>query len=155
MVCPLCTIAVAVGVGVLETWGVDRILIGIWFGALIVSSIMWFVDGLNRKKIRFQFRTLLISSCFYAIFILPMYYIKVRNEVLMGNGVGEVFGLDRLLFGIIIGSIVFLLSVLAHNNLKRINNGTVLFFWQKAIIPVVFLIIASIISFFSIKIVGI
>ena len=60
MVCPVCTFAVAAGIGVLEQWGVNNIIIGIWLGALIVSSIAWMIDWLNRKNIHFLFRKILI-----------------------------------------------------------------------------------------------
>jgi len=143
MVCPVCTIAVAAGIGVLEAWGVNPILIGIWFGALIVSSIMWMIDYLNRKKIHFLFRKILIIICFYAIFIIPLYYIKMGGKVVMSNA---------LLLGVIVGTFVFILSVLAHNHLKKVNEGKVMMFWQKVIVPLVFLIVASIIAHFVILI---
>ena len=56
MVCPVCTVAVAAGIGVLEKWGVNNIIIGIWLGALIVSSIAWMIDWMNRKNVHFLFR---------------------------------------------------------------------------------------------------
>jgi hypothetical protein len=152
MVCPICTVAVAAGVGVLEEIGVDRILIGIWFGALIVSSIMWFIDWLNRKNIHFLFRKIAVIICFYAIFVVPLYYIKIKGEVLMGTGINEVLGIDRLLFGVIIGTIVFILAVLSDKYLRKINEGKVIIFWQKVIIPLVFLIITSVIGWLLIKI---
>lgn len=152
MVCPICTVAVAAGVGVLESYGVDRILIGLWFGALIVSSIMWFIDWLNRKNIHFLFRKILVIISFYAIFVVPLYFIKIKGEVLMGTGINEVLGIDRLLFGVILGTFIFIAGVLSNNYLKRINDGKVMIFWQKVIVPVVFLIISSVIAWLLIKI---
>ncbi|VVB79280.1 Uncharacterised protein [uncultured archaeon] len=152
MVCPLCTIAVAAGVGVLESWGFDRIIIGLWFGALIVSSIAWMIDWTNRKNIHFLFKKILIILSFYAIFVVPLYFIKIGGQVLMGTGVGEVLGIDRLLFGIIIGTFIFIAGVLSNNYLKKINDGKVMIFWQKVIVPVVFLIISSVIAWLLIRI---
>ena len=154
MVCPLCTVAVAAGVGVLESYGVDRILIGLWFGALIVSSIMWFIDWLNRKNIHFLFRKILVIVSFYAIFVIPLYFIKIKGAVLMGTGINEVMGIDRLLFGVILGTIIFILAVLSDKYLRTLNESKAMIKWQKVIIPVVYLIIASIISHLLIKIIG-
>jgi hypothetical protein len=154
MVCPLCTIAVAAGVGILEGWGFDRIIMGIWFGALIVSSIAWMIDWMNRKNIHFLFRKILIIVSFYAIFVLPLYFIKISGQTLMGTGIGNVLGIDRLLFGVILGTFIFIAGVLANNYLKKINEGKVMIFWQKVIVPVVFLIISSIIAWLLIKIAG-
>lgn len=152
MVCPLCTVAVAAGVGVLESYGVDKIIIGLWFGALIVSSIAWMIDWMNRKNIHFLFRKILIILSFYAIFIIPLYYLKAGGTVVMGSGIGEVLGIDRLLFGVILGTIIFISAIFANNYLKKINDGKVMIFWQKVIVPVVFLIISSIIAWLLIKI---
>jgi len=152
MVCPVCTIAVAAGVGVLERMGVDRIIIGLWFGALIVSSIMWFIDWLNRKNIHFLFRKILVIILFYAIFIVPLYYLKTGGVVIMGTGIGEILGIDRLLFGVIIGTFIFISGVLANVYLKKINDSKVLVYYQKIFIPLIFLIISSIIAYLLLKI---
>lgn len=149
MVCPVCTVAVAAGVGVLREFGVSDILTGIWFGALIISSIMWFIDWLNRKNIHFLFRKILVIVSFYLIFIWPLYHWKF-----MGNINNQIFGMDKLLFGVITGTIVFIFAVLSDSYLRRINEGKVMIKWQKVIIPLVFLVIATIIDWLLIKILG-
>jgi hypothetical protein len=147
MVCPICTVAVAAGVGVLREFGVDDLVTGIWFGALIVSSIAWMIDYLNRKNIHFIFRKILIIVVFYAVFILPLYPLKIIG--LAGN---TAFGIDRILAGVIIGTIIFILAVLADKYLRTLNETRAMIKWQKVIIPIVFLIIASIITHFLVKI---
>jgi hypothetical protein len=137
MVCPVCTVAVGAGVGFLREFGVSDLITGIWFGALIISSIMWMIDFLNRKNIHFLFRKILVIVSFYAIFILPLYFWKVGGAIVMT---------PLLLKGVIWGTFIFILGVLASNYLKKINEGKVLIFYQKIIVPLVFLIIASIIA---------
>lgn len=150
MVCPVCTIAVAVGVGVLREFGVSDIITGIWLGALIVSSIAWMIDWLNRKNIHFLFRKILVIISFYAIFIWPLYLWKI-----MGNPANVIFGMDKLLFGVIIGTIIFILAILADMYLRSLNESQVMINYQKVIIPLSFLTIASIIAELLIKIVSI
>lgn len=150
MVCPVCTVAVAAGVGVLREFGVSDILTGIWFGALIVSSIMWFIDWLNRKNIHFLFKKILVIVSFYLIFIWPLYYWKF-----MGHTSNQIFGMDKLLFGVIIGTVVFILAVLADKYLRSINETKPMIKWQKVIIPLVFLIIATMIFELLMRIAGI
>lgn len=140
MVCPVCTVAVAAGVGVLRELGVSDIITGIWFGALIVSSIAWMIDWLNRKNIHFLFRKILIIISFYAIFIWPLYIWNV-----MGKADNIIFGMDKILFGVIIGTFVFIVAVLSDKYLKNINEGKVLLYYQKVLIPLIYLIISSII----------
>lgn len=149
MVCPVCTIAVAAGVGVLREFGVSDLLTGIWFGALIISSIMWFIDWLNRKNVHFLFRKILVIISFYLIFIWPLYHWKI-----MGNVNNQIFGMDKLLFGVIIGTIVFILAVLADKYLRKINETKPLIKWQKVIVPLVFLIISTIIMQLVLMITG-
>lgn len=153
MVCPVCTVAVAAGIGILEGWGVDNIIIGIWVGALIVSSIAWMIDYLNRKNIHFIFKPQLIIVLFYGIFIWPLY-----NWSIMGGANKIAFGiswLDRTLLGVIIGTCLFIFAVIYDNHLRKINDHRVMIKYQKVLVPVISLIIASIIIFLLIGIFGI
>jgi len=148
MVCPVCTVAVGVGVGALRIWGVDDLITGIWFGALILSSIIWMLNFFERKNITFLFKKILVIVSFYAIFIVPLYYMGV-----MGAAANQIFGMDKLLFGVIIGSIIFLAAVWSNHYLKRINEGKVLIYYQRVIIPLVYLALASIIIYILLLIV--
>jgi hypothetical protein len=147
--CPVCTIAVAVGVGVLREWGVDDILTGLWYGALIVSSIAWFIGWLDKKNIHFLFRKILVIVSFIALFIWPLYWFHI-----MGIPGNTALGIDRLLFGTIIGGIVFLFSAPADAYLRKINEGQVAFPYQKVVVPVVFMICATFIAYYLLIIMG-
>jgi len=147
MVCPVCTIAVGVGVGVLREFGVDDIITGLWYGALIVSSIAWMINWLNKKNIHFLFRKILVIIVFLAIFILPLYPMKV-----IGNPFNTVCGIDRLLFGVIIGAIIFILAVFSDKYLRKINEDKILIKYQKVLIPLIYLSIASLLTYLILKI---
>jgi hypothetical protein len=147
--CPVCTIAVAAGVGVFREWGIDDVLTGLWYGALIVSSIAWFISWLDKKNIHFLFRKILVIVSFCAIFVWPLYWLGI-----MGVPVNVVFGIDRLLFGIIIGGIVFLLAHPADAYLRKINEGKVAFPYQKVVVPLVFMICATFILHYTLIIMG-
>lgn len=149
MVCPVCTIAVAAGVGFLREFGVNDIITGIWFGALIISSIAWMIDWLNRKNIHFIFKPQLVIISFIAIFIWPLYHWGI-----MGLPDNKVFGIDKILFGAIIGGIIFLLAMMSDSYLKKINGDRVMINYQKIIIPLIYLIIASIVMHLLIGIFG-
>ena len=153
MVCPVCTIAVAAGVGVLEEIGVYRIIIGLWFGALILSSVLWMINWMDRRNYNFIFKKIIIYLSFYIIFIVPLYFIKTAGFPVMGAGIGEVLGIDRLFFGVIIGSFIFITAVAFNQYLKRLNNDKVMINYQKIFIPLIFLIVASVIISLLLKIV--
>jgi hypothetical protein len=150
MVCPVCTFAVAAGVGILREFGIDDAVTGLWFGALIISSIAWMIDYLNRKNIHFLFRKILVIVSFTFIFIWPLY-----NWNIMGRPENIIFGLgwlDRLLFGSIIGGVLFMLAMASNSYLKKINEGKVVINYQKILIPLIYLILASIAMHLLIKI---
>ncbi|MCX6113584.1 MAG: hypothetical protein NTY22_09990 [Proteobacteria bacterium] len=145
-VCPVCTIAVGSGLGLLRAFGVDDIITGLWLGALVVSSILWFLDWMNKRNYNFKFKKTIIWISFYLLFIYPLY--------LMGYGGEPMFYfVDRLLIGVIIGSIVFLLSIAADHYLRSINDNKVVFLYQKVIVPMVFLFIASIVTHLVVQII--
>jgi len=146
MVCPVCTIAVAAGVGILRSIGIDDIITGIWFGALIVSSIAWMISWLDKKNIHFLFRKILVIISFYILFIGPMYWFGYMKNV------PEIYGIAKLMIGVIIGSIIFVLGVLADKYLRKINEDKQAVIYQKVIVPLVFVILSSIVAYFLIRI---
>jgi hypothetical protein len=145
-ICPLCTIAVGAGVGLSRWLGIDDTVTGLWIGALIVSSVMWTINWMNGKNIRFKGRKILITACYYLVIVVPLYW-----KGIIGHYFNKIWGIDKLLLGIIIGSIVFLASVLYYQNLKRKNNGKAYFPYQKVAMPVGLLIIFSAIFYFITK----
>ncbi|MFH8080873.1 MAG: hypothetical protein QXO84_03280 [Candidatus Aenigmatarchaeota archaeon] len=140
-VCPLCTVGVAVGLGLSRYLGIDDIITGIWIGALLLSLSMWLIDWMKKKKIVFS-KTEIILPIIYFIVILPLYFLGF-----IGHAENTFFGIDRLIFGILLGTLIFLSSVMADNYLRKINDNKVLFAYQKVIIPLFFLIISSIVVY--------
>jgi len=145
-VCPVCSIAVAGGLGISRWLGIDDVVSGIWVGGLIVSLITWFILWLNKKNIKFKFRQFLVVISFYLIVILPLYWAGF-----ISYSCNQLWGFNKLLIGIFFGSLTFSLGVWIHDLLKKKNNNKVYFSFQKVIIPVLFLIIASIIFYFVTK----
>ncbi|OYT34637.1 MAG: hypothetical protein B6U87_01765 [Candidatus Aenigmarchaeota archaeon ex4484_52] len=146
MVCPVCSIAVGAGVGLSQCLGIDDTISGIWIGALIISSALWFIFWLEKRKIKFKFYKTIIFILFYLVFVLPLYWMDF-----IGNSCNILFGLNKLLLGIFFGSVVFYISVLFSNYLKKKNNNKVYFAYQKVIIPILFLIAASIVFYFIVR----
>ncbi len=149
MVCPICTIAVGAGLGFSRALGIDDTISGLWVGALIISMSLWTIDRLNRKKVHFLFRKILVLIFYYSIVIWPLYEWNY-----MGIAGNTLFGMDKVLFGIIAGTIIFALSVYSNEYLKKHNEGKVLVPYQRVFIPVIFLLLASIITHLLLNIYG-
>lgn len=140
--CPVCTIAVGACVGLSRYLGVDDLISGVWIGGFLISLGIWTIDWLNKKKIRFFFRKPLILFTYYFLFIFPLSKIG-----LIGHPENKFLGIDKLIFGIISGSIIFLISIFFHNFLIKKNNGKSYFPFQKVVIPVLFLVALSLIFY--------
>jgi len=141
-VCPLCTVAVGAGVGLSRYLGIDDTITGLWLGALILSSALWLIDWFEKHKVRFFARDQITIASFYLIVLLPLYF-----SGMMENQYNTLFGIDKLLLGCLFGTTTFIKAVFADKYLRKLNNNKVLFQYQKVVIPVVFLIIASIIVY--------
>lgn len=142
-VCPVCTIAVGAGIELTRILGVDDLITGIWIGGLIVSLSFWLGEWLARKKILKPILREIFSLFLFYFLTIPFLYWQ-RLIGLKGN---VFLGVDKIIFGIIVGSVVFLLGVLTDKFLRKINNGKVFIYYQKVILPVLFLSIISLIFF--------
>lgn len=138
-VCPVCTVAVAAGLGISRWIGIDDSVTGVWIGGLILSSGLWLADWISKKKWKVPYPKFL-SVLLMALFVIPpLYWSKMIG--LSGN---TLLGIDKILLGTIIGSIIFLIGVGIDKWLRTTNSGKVYIYYQKVIIPVFLL---SIISF--------
>jgi|SRR3989338_2166688 len=137
-VCPICTVAVCASVGLSRWLGVDDTITGLWIGGLAVSIIIWTIDWLNRKQIRFFGRQPLIVIGYYLLILWPLYYYNMT-----GLPLNKLWGIDKLLLGLSLGTIGFLIGALLNGYLKKKNNGRAYFPFQKVVLPVGILAILS------------
>lgn len=146
-VCPICTVAAGAGVGLSRWLGIDDLITGLWLGGLIVSLIMWTLSFFKKKNINFKGKKTITILFFYLITIPPLYFTN-----LIGHPSNIfIFGIDKLLFSIIIGSISFYAGAIFHEYLKEKNKNRVYFPFQKVVVPLVPLIILSTFFYFLIK----
>ncbi len=140
--CPVCTVAVAGGVGLSRYFGVDDIITGLWIGALLVALTIWTLEWLKKKNVRFWGEKTLTTIIYYAMVALPLYW----NDII-GHPLNKIWGVDKLMLGIFIGSIFFFVGGIAHFRLKD-ARGKVLFPFQKVVFAITPLIILSGIFYF-------
>ncbi len=147
-VCPICTIAVGAGVGLSRYLGIDDAITGLWVGGLTVSMITWTESWLDKKNIHFKGRIIINVLAYFALIVIPLYYSGI-----IGNPLNTLCacGLDKLLFGIIAGSIAFWCGASWYFYLKEKNGGHAYFPFQKVVMPVSPLIILSLIYYFLTK----
>jgi len=154
-ICPVCTIAVGAGLGISRWLGIDDAVSGVWVGGIILSSSFWFIDWLEKKNFKslsfyykFQYKKWLVTLLMYALVIIPLF-----TSGIIGHPFNTLLGIDKLIFGTVVGSLAFLMGMYLDKKVREIK-GKQLFSFQKVAFPVGALIIASLILFFitSVKI---
>lgn len=141
-VCPICTIAVASGLGISRWIGIDDAVMGIWIGGLILSSGFWLADWVSKKSWKIPYPQML-SVLLMIIFVLPPLYIA-KMIGLAGN---TLWGIDKIILGTMVGSILFFAGVKLDQYLRTTNEGKIYIYYQKVLAPVLFLTIGSFILF--------
>ncbi len=146
-ICPLCTVAVGAGVGFSRSLGIDDSIVGVWIGGLLVSSSMWLIEWLRKKKIIKKdnelYLTIGIFLVMYALAIIPL-----RLNGTIGHPLNVLAGMDKILLGIIIGSVVFFSMGRLHFFLTKRNKEKVYFPYQKVVLPLGGLLLATILLYF-------
>jgi len=126
--CPLCTAATIVGVGVTRSLGWDDSIVGVFVGAMIVSSALW-VNNIFKKRNIGGNVFLRISSITVATFVLTIlsfYYAGLFGPA----NTYRIFGMEKIIFGTISGAVVSFVAFFTSNEVKRRNDGKVLFDYQ-------------------------
>jgi hypothetical protein len=141
-VCPVCTVTVGAGLGISRMLGVDDTVVSVWVGGIILSAGFWLADWLKKKNVKVSYLSLISVSAMYFLTIVPLWYTKV-----IGLSHNKLFGIDKILLGTFIGSVLFLLGMFVDNQLRKRNNGKVYFQFQKVILPVAALMISSLVMF--------
>ena len=143
-VCPVCTVAVAAGLGISRWIGIDDSVTGIWIGGLILSSGLWMADWVRKKGWKVPYPEVLSTFLMFVFVIPPLYWSHMIG--LAGN---SLWGMDKVSLGTIVGSFVFLLGVGIDKYLRTTNNGKIYVYYQKVIVPVFLLSLFSFV-FYSI-----
>ncbi len=145
-VCPVCTFAVGAGLGLARWFGVDDLITSLWIGALTVSVSAWTVNWLAKRGKRFVADTWIFLTVYAAMIFLPLWY-----QGIVGHPFNTVWGIDKIIFGSIIGAVVFAVIAKSYELLKARNGGHAHFPFQKVVMPVAPLLVLSAVFYFVTK----
>jgi hypothetical protein len=141
--CPVCTVAVGAGVGLSRWLGIDDSITGLWVGGLTVSVSIWTINWLKKKNYNFKLRALITFIFYYALIVLPLFFMGI-----IGHPFNKLWGVDRLLLGVIIGSIAFYAAGAWYQHLKKKNNDRAHFPFQKVAMPILALVVLSFVFYY-------
>lgn len=136
--CPLCIATTGVGIELLRYLGVDDSIVGIWLGAFSLSVVIW-LSGITSKKIR-------NGILRFIIFFVLIYGSNIWLVEWMGffkNQFNTIFGVNKIILGTVTGSVIVAVSFFVDKYIRSKNNGKVLIYYQKLIIPVSLLLVSS------------
>lgn len=142
-VCPVCTIAVGAGVGLAQWLGIDDTISGVWIGGLTVSMIMWTINWLKKKNWVFKGYKMVIWLAYYLLIVAPLYFTG-----LIGHPYNKIWGMDKIVLGVVLGSLGFVGSVNLYEFLKKKNHNRAHFPFEKIVITLLILFILSFIFYF-------
>jgi hypothetical protein len=145
--CPVCTVTVIAGLGLSRILGIDDLITAIWIGGFILSLSFITINWIAKKWPKF-------NSKYYFLPTIILMYLFVLIPFILNHTIGiirnTIFGIDKIIFGIVTGSLVFLIGVWA-DKFQRKKFKKIFFPFQKVVFPVLSLIIISLIFFFLIK----
>jgi hypothetical protein len=150
-VCPVCTVAVVGGIELSRWLGIDDSITGLWVGGLTISLIFWTLDWFKKKNINFRFKRTITAISYFALIIVPLYFLNIINFSIVPVGSFCGCGLNKMLVGVVVGTIAFFLGALWYDYLKEKNNNRAHFPFQKVVMPIAPLIILSILFYFLTK----
>ena len=139
-VCPVCTVAVGAGLEGARLLGVDDVITGIWAGGLTLSLFFWTVGWLKKRGV----------TNVWLLIVLPLvvYYGLLGAVYLMPGvtfGAQTLWGIDKFMLGVIVGTLAFYLGARWYVKIKRDNGGHAKFAFQKVIVPLSFLLVATLV----------
>lgn len=137
--CPICTIAIGAGVGVAESLGVPVGIVGLWAGALLTLLGYWMIKFCDKKGWNFWGRNALLIGLSVAM----IGFAYVGDIDYSPVWIWNVFYVDPILFGAIVGMIVFILVEKLYEWMKAKNGGHAHFPFERVVLPVVALALVS------------
>ena len=141
-VCPVCVVAVGAGLGFSRWLKIDDVVSSIWIGAFLMATVLWTLIWLKKKNWVFPYDDIIIFLSYYLLTFIPLYYAGI-----VGHPLNKIWGIDKIIFGSIIGTVAYIIANEISIYLRKKNNGKVYFPYQRVFVPIVFLILTSVIFY--------
>ncbi len=137
--CPVCTIAIGASLEIARQLGVPDSVVGLWAGALLTLLGYWAIKFCDKRGWNWRGRNpMLIILSVAMIGFVYMGRVVYNPQMICG-----VFKIDPVLFGTICGAILFIAVEKLYDWMKARNGGHAHFPFEKVVLPLVVLALAS------------
>lgn len=135
--CPVCIITVGGGMLIAKKLGIDDFLVSIWISALNTAIAFWLAPKIKIK--------LLKNGHVLALLLLAttLLYFQFTDQI--GAATNRLLGLDKIVFGQLIGLITMTLGSHLYLFLKKRNGGKTIFPYARVVFPVSLVLLATLI----------
>lgn len=141
--CPLCVAATGTAVATARFYGVDDLIVGTFVGGFIISTAFWFNKLLRKRNKRKNYLPFQLTIIVILSFVLTFVSFQSADIV----SYATFFGIDRILMGIIFGSIVTLVAF-GFNDFMRKKNGNKNYVPFQVIFITIGFLLLSVLSYY-------
>lgn len=137
--CAVCTVAIGASLGIARKLGVEDSIVGLWAGALLTLLGYWTITWFDKKNWYFKGRNFWLITISVAM-IGFIYVSEVEYEPCV---IWNIFYMDPILFSALLGMLIYIYSQKFYHWMKARNNNRAHFPFEKVILPLGLLILAS------------
>lgn len=139
-VCPVCTVAVGAGLEGARLLGVDDVITGIWAGGLTLSLFFWTAGWLKKRGVTNIWLGVVLPLVVYYGLLAAVYFMPG-----MTFGANTLWGIDKFMLGVVVGTVAFYLGARWYIKIKHDNGGHAKFPFQKVVVPLSFLVLVTVV----------
>lgn len=146
--CPVCIVTVGGGMLVAQKLGIDDFLVSIWISAMNTAISFWLATGMRSKALRPKF---LHNPWLFSVLmlLLTLAYFQFTDQI--GHTSNQLLGLDKIVFGQVLGMVVMFLGNFIYGFTKYKNNNKALFPYSKVVFPVGLVLLTTLIFKFAFR----
>ena len=138
--CMVCTVAIGASLEIARALGISDEIVGLWSGAMFALLGYWLILWFDKRNLNFAGR----NAVLMLLSLSSIGFIYMGDLSYLPKVIG-IFYIDSFLFAAIIGALIYIYSEKFYQFIKERNNNHAHFPFEKVILPVVFLLLASVV----------